>query len=123
MKESFVVAALFVGITLMATPTRIHCGVPAEFTAAHQVSIDLRRLKGEVERHHARAGRAPYSWAELESMSTRAKFAQQTTDPWGRPYFMQLSQSGTQVRIGTLGCDGQVGGDDHDADLEFELPR
>lgn len=123
MKGSLVVAALFVGITLMATPEILRSHARSEQILDQYVFHDLKCLKGEMEVHYLRANHAPRSWVELECVSADASFEERITDPWGQPYFVQLNWSGTQVRVGTLGRDGKLGGEGKDADrsLEFEF--
>lgn len=122
-KLFLVLAALFVSLTLMATPTSILCGPLTERTAESHVIFDLDRLMGEMQRHFVRTKQAPRSFAELESASTAHDDAERMIDPWGKPYFVQLSFSGTQLRIGTLGGDQKLGGEGINADrsIEFEL--
>ena len=39
------------------------------------------------------------------------------TDPWGRPYTYVLDESGERFTLGTLGSDGEPGGEGEDRDL------
>lgn len=87
------------------------------------VKHDLEELHRCMQRYYSREAEAPRSWAELKESSAETGLDFTEDDPWGNPYIAQLSFNGKQVRVGSLGRDGELGGSKDDSDhwFDFEL--
>jgi hypothetical protein len=121
MKSLLILATLICGIGLQTLFGPIsQCGVNG---TEQRVRYELEELHRCIQVYFERHEEAPGSWASLEESSSSSEVGGSWIDPWGNPYFVQVSFSGTQVRVGTLGCDDEVGGKEQDSDLsiDFEL--
>jgi hypothetical protein len=118
---SYLLAFLMAGLAfkLFAGPV---CAFPIG-SAEQRVKRDLEQLHRCMQRYYSREAEVPRSWAELKEPSAGIELDFTEDDPWGNPYIAQLGFTGTQMRVGTLGCDGELGGSKDDSDhwFDFEL--
>lgn len=124
MKGPLVTAVIVCAICLMGVPNGgvYICGAA---TPEQRVRFDLEALSCAVQSHFRLHGTAPTTWAELKEPNIGVDVQRDWIDPWGEPYFVQVSFSGTYVRIGTRGRDRKLGGTgiDSDRSIEFDLGR
>jgi general secretion pathway protein G len=100
-------------------------------SAKHKVTVQsIERLAGVLDIYKLDIGSYPTTEQGLAALVTRpagaagwngpyVKKAEQTADPWGRPYLYRnpSQRPGKPFDIISLGADGKPGGDGEDADV------
>lgn len=119
MKELILLIALVLGFSFAALPSGAKFCGPS--TPEQRVQFNLESLHHCLQQYFDRHGEAPRSWAELKASSPGFDLERYWIDPWGNPYFVQVGWSGTHIRVGTRGRDGELGGKGEDSDRSFDF--
>ncbi len=86
----------------------------------HEVAgLDVRVIGESIQLFHARVGRCP-SGDVLGALVDAQYLERVPLDPWDRPYLIDALEAG--LVLGSLGRDGEPGGDGQDADIRHVVP-
>lgn len=124
--EVLVVLAIIAMISALAAPRLMENFGRAKAQAAQ---VQLSTLKGAVQLYYLDTGQLPSQSEGLGALVSapaavrnwRGPYvdSDQLIDPWGRPWTFRQPAQDKLFTIGTLGRDGQSGGDGEDADISF----
>ncbi|WP_194869530.1 type II secretion system protein GspG [Myxococcus sp. AB025B] len=82
-----------------------------------RAALDLRSIQGALLLHQDAQGRLPTETEGLRLLVEHQSLQALPMDPWHNPYEYTVRDG--QVRLRSLGADGDLGGDGSDADIEL----
>ncbi|WP_426748460.1 type II secretion system protein GspG [Myxococcus faecalis] len=85
-----------------------------------RAALDLRSIQGALLLHQDAQGRLPTETEGLRLLVEHQALQALPMDPWHNPYEYTVRDG--QVRLRSLGADGDLGGDGSDADIELTFP-
>ena len=86
-----------------------------------RVKADIRTMEGHIIMYTSEHFRFPDSLEDLTTPPDGPAYLDRVPlDPWGNEYFYEPPSDGSNYIIGTLGADGEVGGEDDNADITNE---
>jgi general secretion pathway protein G len=86
-----------------------------------RIKADIRDLENHIKMYKNQFFRYPDSLEDLLTPPDGPPFLERMpSDPWGNEYFYEPPSDGTNFIIGTLGLDGEIGGEGEAADVSNE---
>ncbi len=86
-----------------------------------RIKTDISSLESHIKIYKSQFFRYPDSLEDLLTPPDGPPFLDRMpTDPWGNEYFYEPPSDGTNFIIGTLGLDGEVGGEGESEDVTNE---
>jgi general secretion pathway protein G len=124
-RRGFTLAELMVVVVilgLLATLV-VRNVVPALFEAKHKIAkTEIMNIASAVQSYQIKNGRLPESLEPLVTPDDNGvTFLENMTsipnDPWGFPYHYEADPNGMTFTVGSLGRDGEPGGEGDSADI------
>lgn len=120
-----IIVIVLIGAVLTLVGTRVLGG--ADRGKANLAKSQIQTLAGKVENYQLDTGALPARLDDLVAQPGDASGwlgpyakASELKDPWGHPIEYRTPGEGQPFELGSLGKDGQAGGESYDADIRFE---
>lgn len=86
-----------------------------------RIKADIKDLETHIKMYKNTHFRYPDSLEDLLSPPDGPPYLEQpAVDPWGNEYFYEPPTDGSNFIVGTLGLDGEIGGEGENADVTNE---
>jgi hypothetical protein len=118
-KLALAIAIPYFGMTFMAGSNPVCYQDGTE----RRIEADLSHIADSLEKYASEVGRYPSDWSKLTEAGVDFGLHLVPFDPWEIEYHYQTDSFGMHARVFTLGCDGEPGGVEQDADVSVELRR
>ncbi|MCY0999325.1 type II secretion system protein GspG [Myxococcus sp. MISCRS1] len=108
------------GVLVLFAMLVVASEVCAEASRRDRAAIDLSAIQGALLIHQEQHRRLPTETEGLRLLVEHQSLQALPMDPWHNAYEYTVRDG--QVRLRSLGADGDLGGDGSDADIELTFP-